>query len=49
MIYTDMIEYKNVGDTKAALLRCFPFIWMFKAGDIIITGQYMNYQTFSNL
>ena len=26
MIYSDLVEYKNVGDTKAPLLRCFPFI-----------------------
>ena len=26
MKYTDLIEYKLVGDTKAPLLRCFPFI-----------------------
>ena len=25
MIYTDLIEYNIVGDTKAPLLRCFPF------------------------
>ena len=49
MIYTDLIEYNNVGDTKAPLLRCFLFISKLKAGDIITTGQYMNYQTFSNL
>ena len=49
MIYTDMIEYNIVGDTKAPLLRCFPFISKLKSGDIIITEQYMNYQTFSNL
>ena len=49
MIYTDLIEYNIVGDTKAPLLRCFPFISKLKAGDIITTGQYMNYQTFSNL
>ena len=49
MIYTDLIEYNNVGDTKAPLLRCFPFISKLKSGDIIPTGQYMNYQTFSNL
>ena len=24
-IYTDLIEYNIVGDTKAPLLRCFPF------------------------
>ena len=49
MIYTDLIEYNIVGDTKAPLLRCFPFISKLKSGDIITIGQYMNYQTFSNL
>ena len=49
MIYTDLIEYNIVGHTKAPLLRCFPFISKLKSGDIITTGQYMNYQTFSNL
>ena len=49
MIYTDLIEYTIVGDTKAPLLRCFLFISKLKSGDIITTGQYMNYQTFSNL
>ena len=48
MIYTDLSEYKIVGDTKTPLLRCFPFISKLKSGDIT-TGQYMNYQTFSNL
>ena len=49
MIYTDLIQYNIVGDTKIPLLHCFPFIWKLKSGDIISTGQYMNYQTFSNL
>ena len=49
MIYTDIVEYKIVGDTKAALLRCIPFISKVKNGDIISTGQYMNYQNFPNL
>ena len=49
MIYTDLIEDNIVGDPKAPLLRCFPFISKLKGGDIITTGQYMNYQTFSNL
>ena len=49
MIYTDIAEYHFVGDTKAPLLRCFPFISKLKSGDIITTGQYMNYQTFINL
>ena len=49
MIDTDLIEHKNVGDTKAPLLCCFLLISKLKAGDIITTGQYMNYQTFSNV
>ena len=49
MLYTDIVEYNIVGDTKAPLLRCFPFIIKLKSGDIITTGQYLNYQTFSNL
>ena len=49
MIYSDLVEYNIVGDTKAPLLRCFPFISKLKGGDNITTGQYMNYQTFSNL
>ncbi len=49
MIYSDLVEYSIVGDTKVPLLRCFPFISKLKGGDIITTGQYMNYQTFSSL
>ena len=49
MIYTNIVEYNIVGDTKAPLLRCFPFISKLKSGDVITTGQYMNYQTFSTL
>ena len=49
MTYSDLVEYIIVGDTKAPLLRCFPFISKLKGGDIMTTGQYMNYQTFSNL
>ena len=48
-IYTGIGEYNFVGDTKAALLRCFPFISELKSGDIITTGQFKNYQTFSRL
>ena len=48
-IYTDIVGYNNVGDTKASLVRCFPFISKLKSGAIVTTGQYMNYQTFSNL
>ena len=49
MIYTDLIEYNIVGDTQVPLFRCFPFISKLKSGDIITTGQHMNYQTFRNL
>ena len=49
MIYSDLVEHNIVGNTKAPLLRCFPFISKLKGGDIITNGQYMNYQTFSNL
>ena len=49
MIYTELIEYNIVGDTKAPMLRCFLFISRLKSEDIITTGQYMNPQTFSNL
>ena len=49
MIYSNLVEYNIVGDVKTPLLRCFPFISKLKGGDIITTGQYRNYQTFSNL
>ena len=49
MIYLDIVEYNIVGDTKAPLLRCFPFISKVKSGDVITTGQYMNFQIFSSL
>ena len=39
MIYTDLILYNIVGDTKTPLLRCFLFISKLKSGDIITTGQ----------
>ena len=48
MIYSYQIKYNTVGDTKAPLLRCFLFLKL-QSVDIIPTGQYMNYQTFSNL
>ena len=49
MKYSDIIEYNIVGDTKTPLLRCIPFISKVKSGDIIFTGQYMNYQSFTKL
>ena len=36
-------------DSKTPLLRCIPFISKVKSGDIISTGQYINYQSFTNL
>ena len=49
MIYSGLVEYNFVGDTKAPLLRCFPFISNLMGGDVLTTRQYLNYQTFSNL
>ena len=49
MIYIDIVENYNFGDTKAPLLRFFHFISKLKSGEIITTGNYSNYQTFSNL
>ena len=39
MIYTDIVEYNTVGDTKAPLLRRIPFISKLKSGNIITTSQ----------
>ena len=49
MIYTNEVGYEIVGDTKVPLLLCFPFNSKVKSGDIVTTGQNMNYETFSNL
>ena len=35
IIYSDLVEYNNVGDTKTPLVRYFPFISKLKGGDII--------------
>ena len=43
MIYSDIVEYNIVGSTKAPFIRYFPFISKIKSGDVITTGQYMNY------
>ena len=39
MIYSDIIEYNIVGDTKTPLLRCIPFFSKVKSGDIFSTGE----------
>lgn len=49
MIYTDIIEYNIIGDTKAPLLRCFPLMSKLKEGSSITPSHFMNYQTFQNL
>ena len=49
MIYSDIIECNIVGDTKTPLLRCSPFNSKVKNGDILSTGQYMKYQSFTYL
>ena len=49
MIYTNLIEYNIFGDTKAPLLHCCLFNSKLKSVEIISTGQYKNYQTFSKL
>ena len=49
IIYSDLVEYNNVGDTKSPLLRRFSFISKLMGENIITTRQYMNYQTFRNL
>ena len=47
MISTDFVGYNKRGNTKAQLLCCIPFISKLKSGDVIATGQYMNYQSYS--
>ena len=49
MINSGIIENNVVDDTKTPLLRCIPFISKGRSGDRISTGQYMNYQSFTNL
>ena len=42
-------HYNIIGDVKAPLLHCFVSISKIKGGEIIITGQYKNCQTFRDL
>ena len=48
MLYTDIIEYGIIGDTKAPLLRCFPFISRIRKNEIEQI-HYMNYRSFEKL
>ena len=38
MLYTDLVEFNIIGNTRAPLLFCLPFNPNLKAGDIITTG-----------
>ena len=49
IVYIDVVESNIFGDTKTALSRRFPFFSKINNGDIISTGQYLNYQNFTNL
>ena len=48
VIYSNIVRPGIFGDTKAPILRSFPFIPKLK-NEAIVTGQFMNYHTFSNL
>ncbi len=48
MVYADIIEHGIIGDTRAPVLRCFPFTPSLKH-DRILTTHYMNYQSFDKL
>lgn len=48
MIYSDIVEYNIVGDTKAPLLRCFPLMSKVRDGSLSIT-QYMGYRSFDKI
>ena len=48
MICSDIKEYNVAGDIKTPSLCCVPFIYK-KKWDIKSAGQYMNYQSFTNL
>ena len=39
MIYTDLIEYNKVCDTKPPSLRCFSFVSKLRDRDVLTTGQ----------
>ena len=49
MIYSNIIDYKIVGDTLTTLLLCITFISKVKKEDKISTEQFMSYQSFKNL
>ena len=46
MVYTDIIEHGVIGDTKAPILRCFPFTNRYKKNGELEIPHLMNYKTF---
>ena len=48
MVYTDIVEFSINGDTKAPILRCFPFNNKIQRDSISVT-KYSNYVSFDNL
>ena len=49
MIYSDIIEYNTLGDTKTTILRCTPINSKVKRKDIYSTGLYLNDHSFTSL
>ena len=47
--YQDIRRVDSVVSLATRLLCCFPFLSRLKSGEIIPTGQYMNYQTISKV
>ena len=48
MVYTDIVEYSIIGDTKAPVLRCFPFAHKLERETINVT-KFTNHTAFDNL
>ena len=48
MVYTDIVEFSIIGDTKAPILRCSPFINKIQRDAISVT-EYSNHVSFHNL
>ena len=46
MVYTDVVEYNIIGDTRAPLLRCFPYMKKLGPGHQISSPTYVHYQSF---
>ena len=48
MVYTDIVEYSVIGDTKAPVLRCFPFEQRLSRDRISVT-KFISNNSFDNL